>query len=647
MSSKATPSPLILYFFPQVVRERIKSFPINDAPAFCLPYLKAMPAKQMAAMVEEDLEGKEFASSATIELFEDGAISFLEEVKVKNGDVEENMVIKQPENTTESFITSTHSDQGNMIDFDESRKSELLVEEVIEDANAESAAGKIMAKDVVMVDNVAKDTDVAQELASPYAVLKDLDSILDGLKSKEAIVVKEESESAELNRDSTKTVMDKLWQLEDEEDDEDHSEKEGEGLNVKDIFNQYEKERYDMVDNIRSDNIAHKEVDKLDPLSYIKESVQKQEINNKEFEYQVCFKCNFKTLTANTFLLHTQSKHKGERIDLLKKCKSCDFTSSYSSTLRRHFRSIHIDGKNPVWKIRRGLVEGGEQRRRRKCYKCSFITSSRTNHRHHIKYAHTERELKLKKDGERWIKLTNKTQEEQMSEDELQGDEHVKDVDFPEITNRNHEELKPLVKTKYGVKKVDDEVYKHQHNILRFGCNLCPKKYNAHVEIEQHMKYDHEDSQVDPLIQIQFEKEKQELEDQKTEVINLERPTTEPRKMRRYQDCDYKTRSKGNLWQHIQYVHTKETNLLVPRPNITTVFPSRILQQCSGCDYSTNRPYLLRRHFKSIHVEGKHPVWKMRRNTIALKAATKSRVASNLTPESTVTSQEKSEPTDN
>ena len=250
----------------------------------------------MAAMVEEDLEGKEFASSATIELFEDGVISFLEEVKVKNGDVEENMVIKQPENTTESFITSTHSDQGNMIDFDESRKSELLVEEVIEDANAESAAGKIMAKDVVKVDNVAKDTEVAQELASPYAVLKDLDSILDGLKSKEAIVVKEESESAELNRDSTKTVMDKLWQLEDEEDDEDHSEKEGEGLNVKDIFNQYEKERYDMVDNIRNDNIAHKE-----PLSYIKESVQKQEINNKEFEYQVCFKCNFKTLTASTF----------------------------------------------------------------------------------------------------------------------------------------------------------------------------------------------------------------------------------------------------------------------------------------------------------------------------------------------------------
>ena len=594
-----------------------------------------MPAKQIAVNVEENLEGEELASSATIELFEDGVISFLEEVKVKNGAVEENMVIQQLENTADSF-TLTHSEQGNRIDFNESRKTELLLEQMVDEANTNSAAGKSGAREIVKNDNVTEDTEVAQDLANPSAILTDLDSILDGLKTKQAIVVKDESEFAELASDSTKNVMDKLWQLEDDEDDEDNSEKEAEGLNKKDMFNKYEKEGCDVVEKMRNNNIACKEVDKLELMSYNKESDQKEKTNDKEFEYQVCLKCNFKTLTASSFLLHSQSKHKGDRIDPLRKCKSCDFTSIYSSTLRRHYKSIHIDGKNPVWMIRRGLVEG-EERRRRKCDKCSYVTSSRTNHRHHIKYAHKESDLKLKKDGERWIKITNKTQEEQMRNSELQGDEHVKDVDIPEITHRNQQEWKRLV-NKYGVKRVEDEFNKQQLHILKFGCNLCPNKYNTHREIEQHMKCDHKDLQVDPIIQIKGKNIRQESEYQKTDVINLEGPNIEPRKMRRCQHCDYKTRSKGNLWQHIQYVHVKQTNQLVPKTNVETVIKSRILQQCSECDYSTDRPYLLRRHFKSIHVEGKHPVWKMRRNTIALNAATKSN-----TPESTFTSNETSE----
>ena len=181
----------------EVASERIKP-PITNAPD--VPLSKVISTQCLTVEEEDVPEVTEVSSSATIELFEDGVISFVEEVEVKNGDVEENMVIKQPEN---SLITFKHSDQGNKVDFVESRKTDLLIDEVVEDDHMDSKTSFIVTKDIKK----------AKDLANPISVLEDLDNILDGLRTKTQAVVKEESDLTELVGDSTKTVMDKLWQL--------------------------------------------------------------------------------------------------------------------------------------------------------------------------------------------------------------------------------------------------------------------------------------------------------------------------------------------------------------------------------------------------------------------------------------------------
>ena len=74
--------------------------------------------------------------------------------------------------------------------------------------------------------------------------------------------------------------------------------------------------------------------------------------------------------------------------------------------------------------------------------KCTYVTTSRTNFKHHIKHAHTH------KDGERWIKVTNKNQEEQVGKHE-----QVEDITFPEIDHKNAAEWNTLAKPKDEVKK--------------------------------------------------------------------------------------------------------------------------------------------------------------------------------------------------
>ena len=569
-----------------------------------------MPTELTAAEVEKEVpEVEEFASSATIELFEDGVISFVEEVEVNNGDVEENTVIKQPENIANSSITLVHDDLGNQIDFVESRKTVEVV---------------IVADDIekFKVSNVVMEQEVAKDPANPNSVLEDLGNILDGLKAKiPAIAVKEEPEavenvvdSSEIIGDSTKTVMDKLWQLDDEEEEGENSKKELEGLNVNDV-KKYKREGNDAVEKIGNVIIALQEVDELKPLCDMNESVQIQEGKDDDSRHQ-CDKCDFKALREIGLLLHRKSKHKEERILCVRKCKSCDFTSKYSNTIRRHFKSIHIEGKTPVWKIRRGLVEGGERRRRR-CAKCSYVTCSRANYKHHIENEHIESDMRLKKDGERWIKI-NKNREEQ-----VRKFEHIEGFEFPENGHGKPEEFKPLLELNAEVKTEEGEEDK-KINLVKFGCNLCTNHYSTHGEIDQHMKDAHENSQEEPLIQVKVEHENHEGKDQMIESFNCKQ-------------CLIQFSTQGEVELHMQSAHenslfqcgkcdyqpTTADDYLHHRSLHKRAITAR-LEKCKSCDYTSPHKSTIRRHFKSIHIDGNTPL--KRRKCTMCAHTTRSRV---------------------